>query len=140
MKIILENKIFVIHHKGEMIGASKAQCNLPGWRPAKKVYFTLGAARSGARYLPKEILDDCEIVEYGQKKVVEKLSLAKKQKAEINLELKRLNRSITAIKETMNLYLEMKNFGMEEEANQRLKQYFEKKRVLEARLQELTIA
>lgn len=34
---------------------------LQGWRPPKKVYYTLGAARNGLRFVPKEIRDKVEI-------------------------------------------------------------------------------
>lgn len=34
---------------------------LYGWRPPKKIYYTLGAAKNGLRFVPKEIKDKVEI-------------------------------------------------------------------------------
>jgi hypothetical protein len=35
--------------------------NLQGWRPPKKIYYTLGYAKSGLKRVPKEIRDKVEI-------------------------------------------------------------------------------
>ncbi len=32
-----------------------------GWRPPKKIYYTIGSARRGARFVPKEIREKVEI-------------------------------------------------------------------------------
>jgi hypothetical protein len=80
-----ENKIYALHYEGKLLGTFKWETTpqLHGWRPPKKVYYKLGLARSGANFLPKEVIDKIEIVEYGPVKVVEKLDskeIAKKKK------------------------------------------------------------
>ena len=34
---------------------------LYGWRPPKKIYYTLGAAKNGLRFVPHQIRDKVEI-------------------------------------------------------------------------------
>lgn len=36
-------------------GYGSGATGLYGWRPPKKIYYTLGQARRGKRYVPKEI-------------------------------------------------------------------------------------
>ena len=87
------NTIYAIHYKGQLLGSFKweggnVSSYLQGWRPPKKVYWKLGLARSGATYLPEDILDECEIVEYAPVKTVEKLSTQSRQKKRLEKELK----------------------------------------------------
>lgn len=37
------------------------EAQLYGWRPPKKVYYTLGAAKNGLRFVPAQIKDKVEI-------------------------------------------------------------------------------
>lgn len=68
----MKNELFVLHLNGERLDPkiwkkySKNYGNnqLYGWRPPKKVYYTIGHARNGIRYLPKEIQPDIQIVRY----------------------------------------------------------------------------
>lgn len=87
------NILYAIHYKDQLLGTFKwkngsRNPNLQGWRPAKKVYWKLGLARSGATHLPEDILDECEIVEYAPVKTVEKLSTKDRQKKRLENELK----------------------------------------------------
>ena len=65
------NKLYAIHYKGILLStidwgnnSTGISSTLQGWRPAKKVYFTLGTAKSGITHLPEIIRKDCSIVEY----------------------------------------------------------------------------
>ncbi len=61
--------LYVLMLDGEILSAEsfKKYCkgyghnDMHGWRPPKKVYYTKGAAKSGRRYVPKEIQDKVEI-------------------------------------------------------------------------------
>ncbi len=35
--------------------------DLYGWKPPKKIYFTLGRAKAGKKWIPKELQDKVEI-------------------------------------------------------------------------------
>lgn len=43
---------------------SAAGSGLYGWRPAKKVYFTLGQAKRGFSFIPDQLKPQCEISMY----------------------------------------------------------------------------
>lgn len=94
------NILYAIHYKGQLLGTFKwrngsRNPNLQGWRPAKKVYWKLGLARSGATHLPEDILDECEIVEYAPVKTVEQLSTKDRQKKRLERELKTEKRNLS---------------------------------------------
>lgn len=43
---------------------SYGEGDLHGWRPPKKVYYTLGAAKNGMHHVPKQIRDKIEVHEF----------------------------------------------------------------------------
>jgi hypothetical protein len=63
-----QNVLYVLHYKGQLMGTYKWSSFSPdglyGWRPPKKIYFTMGTAKCGISHLPKEIIPDVTIVEY----------------------------------------------------------------------------
>lgn len=87
---------------------SAAGSGLYGWKPPKKVYFTLGQARRGFSFIPDQLKPQCEIsmyaysesVEDGEdlqsKQAVAKAKREKEQKIkslewQIDMRLKRIN-------------------------------------------------
>lgn len=65
-----------------------------GWRPTKKVYYTLGTAKSGFKYIPKEIKKELAIAEFSLDNIVmDGVELEKVQEeSKLKKELKRLNK------------------------------------------------
>lgn len=64
MAKIAESKleVFVIHFNGTPLHMVKEKWN--EWKPTKKIYHSLGAAKTGMHYIPNMIKDRCEIVKY----------------------------------------------------------------------------
>lgn len=55
--------------------------SLGGWRPPKKIYYTLGTAKSGFNYIPEQIKSQIGIALFAQQSiVVDGIELADKQK------------------------------------------------------------
>lgn len=56
--------------------------NLYGWRPPKKIYYTIGTARSGFSHIPDKIKPKLAIATFGFVKLIEDgAELYKKQEA-----------------------------------------------------------
>lgn len=55
-------EVFVIHFNGLPLHMVKERFN--EWKPSKKIYHSLTAAKIGMNYIPKLIKDQCEIVKY----------------------------------------------------------------------------
>ncbi len=64
MAKITESKleVFVIHYNGKPLHLVKEKWN--EWRPTKKIYHSMRAAKNGMNYIPNMIKDLCEIVRY----------------------------------------------------------------------------
>ncbi len=70
-KIIKQDHLFALVIDGEVLNSNTFQKYWPnygssgsglyGWRPPKKVYFTLGTARNGLHHVPAQIKDRVEI-------------------------------------------------------------------------------
>lgn len=56
-------------------GSYSAQ--LYGWRPPKKIYYTLGHAQNGLRHVPKEIQEKVEITIFKLSEIIQKGILKK---------------------------------------------------------------
>lgn len=99
MKTQENNILYALHWRNKLLGTfkwlnSNPGMNLQGWRPPKKVYFTLGMARSGATHLPREIIDEIEIVEYLPGKVIKAPTLKE-------IENNRAKREIASLKKSL---------------------------------------
>jgi len=55
-------EVFVIHFNGYPLHQVKEKWN--EWRPTKKIYHSLRAAKIGMNYIPNLIRSSCEIVRY----------------------------------------------------------------------------
>jgi hypothetical protein len=55
-------EVFVIHYNGTPLHMVKERWN--EWRPTKKIYHSMSAAKIGMNYIPNMIKDNCEIVRY----------------------------------------------------------------------------
>lgn len=57
-----EAEVFVIHYDGMPLHMVKDNWN--DWTPPKKIYYTIGAAKTGMNYVPSLIRENCTIVRY----------------------------------------------------------------------------
>lgn len=100
------NTIYALHYKSQLMGTFKwgegMSDFLQGWRPPKKVYFTVGTANNGASHLPTKILDDVELVEYQPVKTIKKYSSKEKER-------KYLTNQIKKNKNILDYYIRSKN-------------------------------
>lgn len=69
---IKENVLYVLHYQGQIISPNiwkqfsknYGSSSLSGWKPPKKIYFSLSYAKSAIKHLPQQIRDKIEIVRY----------------------------------------------------------------------------
>lgn len=67
-----ENAVYAFHLDGELLvgnvwkkySSKYGDNGLYGWKPPKRVYFTLGYARAGRSHLPHQIRNKTKIVKY----------------------------------------------------------------------------
>lgn len=111
MKIKLKptNKLYAIHYKNQLLSTvdweGGTASTLQGWRPAKKVYFTLGTAKSGITHIPELIRKDCSIVEYAPNTKTSTLKFD-----ETAFQIRRLKVKIKEHKRTLKYYLDRDGF------------------------------
>jgi hypothetical protein len=77
---------------------------LQGWRPPKKVYYTVGHAKSGFAHIPSEIKPLVSIAEFSFSKILDDGdSLIKSSKLrKIKLQISKLNRRLTDLQDNQD--------------------------------------
>jgi hypothetical protein len=66
------NTLYALHFKDELIEPNiwkkysdkYGSQGLYGWKPPKKVYYTLGHAKAAMKHLPKQIINEVQIIKY----------------------------------------------------------------------------
>ena len=62
LKTVKQAELFAIHFEGKPLHFIKGKRY--DWTPPKKIYYTMGAAKAGLKYVPSLIRENCTIVRY----------------------------------------------------------------------------
>lgn len=101
--------------------------NLYGWRPPKKVYYSIGNAKKGFAHIPEELKPKLVIAEFTMSKIVEDgADLAKKQ-ADSKFKLKKQREIAANESRILELKQQLESYGSKQqtlinELNERIKQ------------------